>query len=167
MVSVSACTGEAVMRNCAVAAIIRGAASFLVRCHLGNPNQFAPRANSRANDQDCTREVKPPFSPESVVSEYASLLKTYHVGSVRGIDMRVNGRENNFNLTLCRTNCLRRVTCLRRARVAASGIQTSGSICLLRGRLRCGSFILSAAAGSHSTARNRAAAWNGRKAGSP
>jgi len=26
---------------------------------------------------DCVREVKPPFSPESLVAEYAALLKTY------------------------------------------------------------------------------------------
>ena len=33
---------------------------------------------------DCVREVKPPFSLESLVAEYAALLKTYRIGSVRG-----------------------------------------------------------------------------------
>jgi hypothetical protein len=33
---------------------------------------------------DCVREVRPPFSPESVVSEFAGLLKTYHVTRVTG-----------------------------------------------------------------------------------
>src|SRR5262249_40729221 len=33
---------------------------------------------------DCGREVKLPVSPESVVAEYAALLKTYRVTSVRG-----------------------------------------------------------------------------------
>ena len=33
---------------------------------------------------DCVRETRPPFSPESVVAEYATLLKTYRVNSVRG-----------------------------------------------------------------------------------
>ena len=33
---------------------------------------------------DALREVKPPFSPESVVSEFATLLKTYRITSVTG-----------------------------------------------------------------------------------
>lgn len=33
---------------------------------------------------DCLREVKPPFSPESVVAEFAVLLKSYRVGKVCG-----------------------------------------------------------------------------------
>jgi hypothetical protein len=33
---------------------------------------------------DCLREVRPPFSPESVVGEFAALLKQYRVGEVRG-----------------------------------------------------------------------------------
>ena len=33
---------------------------------------------------DVLREVRPPFSPESVVAEFAALLKSYRVGSVRG-----------------------------------------------------------------------------------
>jgi hypothetical protein len=33
---------------------------------------------------DCIREMKPPFSPESVVAEFATLLRTYHVGAVIG-----------------------------------------------------------------------------------
>jgi hypothetical protein len=33
---------------------------------------------------DCIREVKPPFSPESVVAEFATLLKTYHINAVIG-----------------------------------------------------------------------------------
>jgi hypothetical protein len=33
---------------------------------------------------DAIREVRPPFSPESVVAEFATLLKTYGIGSVRG-----------------------------------------------------------------------------------
>jgi hypothetical protein len=33
---------------------------------------------------DCVREIKPPFSPESVVAEFVTLLKTYRVASVRG-----------------------------------------------------------------------------------
>ena len=33
---------------------------------------------------DAVREVKPPFSPEAVVGEFASLLKTYRVGWVAG-----------------------------------------------------------------------------------
>src|SRR5262249_8196411 len=33
---------------------------------------------------DCVRKVMPPFSLESLVAEYAALLKTYRIGSVRG-----------------------------------------------------------------------------------
>jgi hypothetical protein len=33
---------------------------------------------------DAIREVKPPFSPESVVADFATLLKTYHIGTVIG-----------------------------------------------------------------------------------
>ena len=33
---------------------------------------------------DAVREVKPPFSPESVVSEFARLLKAYRVSIVTG-----------------------------------------------------------------------------------
>ena len=34
--------------------------------------------------QDCIREVKPPFSPEGVVTEFADLLKSYRITKVRG-----------------------------------------------------------------------------------
>jgi hypothetical protein len=33
---------------------------------------------------DCVREVKPPFSPESVVAEFALLLRSYGISRVRG-----------------------------------------------------------------------------------
>jgi hypothetical protein len=33
---------------------------------------------------DAVREVKPPFSPESIVVEFSALLKSYRVGSVKG-----------------------------------------------------------------------------------
>jgi hypothetical protein len=33
---------------------------------------------------DCLREIKPPFSPESVTAEFAKLLKSYRVGKVVG-----------------------------------------------------------------------------------
>jgi hypothetical protein len=33
---------------------------------------------------DAVREVKPPFSPESVVADFASILKSYRIGTVRG-----------------------------------------------------------------------------------
>jgi hypothetical protein len=33
---------------------------------------------------DCVREVRPPFSPESVVGEFATLLRTYRIVTVRG-----------------------------------------------------------------------------------
>jgi hypothetical protein len=33
---------------------------------------------------DCVREIRPPFSPESVVSDFAVLLRTYRIGKVFG-----------------------------------------------------------------------------------
>jgi hypothetical protein len=33
---------------------------------------------------DALREVRPPFSPEGVVDEFAKSLKSYHIGTVRG-----------------------------------------------------------------------------------
>lgn len=33
---------------------------------------------------DCVREIHPPFSPESVVAEFASLMNSYHISTVRG-----------------------------------------------------------------------------------
>jgi hypothetical protein len=33
---------------------------------------------------DCVREIRPPFSPEGVVQEFADLLKTYQITKVRG-----------------------------------------------------------------------------------
>lgn len=33
---------------------------------------------------DCTREIRPPFSPEAAVTEYAALMRTYRVSTVRG-----------------------------------------------------------------------------------
>jgi hypothetical protein len=33
---------------------------------------------------DCLREVKPPFSPEAVAMEFATVLKSYHLGTVTG-----------------------------------------------------------------------------------
>jgi hypothetical protein len=33
---------------------------------------------------DAIREVKPPFSPEAVVTDFAALLKTYRIGKIRG-----------------------------------------------------------------------------------
>jgi hypothetical protein len=45
---------------------------------------------------DCLREVKPPFSPESVVSELAKLLKSYRVFKVRVTDMGASGQASNL-----------------------------------------------------------------------
>jgi hypothetical protein len=33
---------------------------------------------------DCVREIRPPFSPEAAVAEFAALLKTYRIHTVRG-----------------------------------------------------------------------------------
>jgi hypothetical protein len=33
---------------------------------------------------DCVREVRPPFSPDSVVEEFATLLKSYGISRVTG-----------------------------------------------------------------------------------
>ena len=41
-------------------------------------------------------ERKPPFSPASVVEEFAAILKLYRVNKSTVIATRVNGRANNF-----------------------------------------------------------------------
>lgn len=33
---------------------------------------------------DCTREIRPPFSPEAAVEEFANLMKTYRISQVQG-----------------------------------------------------------------------------------
>ena len=33
---------------------------------------------------DCLREVKPPFSPESVVEDFSRVLKNYHIATIVG-----------------------------------------------------------------------------------
>ena len=33
---------------------------------------------------DCIREIRPPFSPEAVITEFADLLKTYRIAKVQG-----------------------------------------------------------------------------------
>jgi hypothetical protein len=50
----------------------------------GNDSMTMAIARKEGNHAilDAIREVKPPFSPESVVAEFATLLKTYHINSV-------------------------------------------------------------------------------------
>jgi hypothetical protein len=53
----------------------------------GSNDSFAMAIAHRENDTavvDCVRETRPPFSPESVVAEYATLLKSYRINRVRG-----------------------------------------------------------------------------------
>ena len=44
---------------------------------------------------DAVREVRPPFSPENVVSEFATLLKSYAITTIRGSRSPENGRASN------------------------------------------------------------------------
>jgi hypothetical protein len=53
----------------------------------GSGDSFTLAIGHRIDDVavvDCVREAKPPFSPESVVDEYADVLKTYRVAKVQG-----------------------------------------------------------------------------------
>ena len=53
----------------------------------GSGDSFTLAVAHREEDRvviDCVRETRPPFSPESVVAEYAGLLRSYHVSTVRG-----------------------------------------------------------------------------------
>jgi len=53
----------------------------------GSSDSFTLAVAHRENENiilDCVREVRPPFSPESVVSEFATLLKQYRVLKVAG-----------------------------------------------------------------------------------
>ena len=44
---------------------------------------------------DLLREVRPPFSPESVVAEFCETLAAYKVKLVQGDRFRPNGRASN------------------------------------------------------------------------
>lgn len=50
--------------------------------------RFAPLASAHEEDGrsvlDAVREVRPPFSPESVVGDFVSLIKSYGMSSVTG-----------------------------------------------------------------------------------
>src|SRR5205807_1517121 len=80
---VEACVGDFVERA-------PGAAK---RCHAfvdpsgGSADSFTLAISSSEGDKvvvDCIREVKPPFSPEGVVEDFAVLLKSYGVHMVKG-----------------------------------------------------------------------------------
>jgi hypothetical protein len=54
----------------------------------GGGDSFTLAVASRSKEGvavlDCVREVRPPFSPDAVVSEFATLLKTYRISKVVG-----------------------------------------------------------------------------------
>jgi hypothetical protein len=53
----------------------------------GSDDSFSLSISHRAHDRvviDCIREVKPPFSPEQVIIDFVSLLKSYRLHSVSG-----------------------------------------------------------------------------------
>ena len=53
----------------------------------GSADSFTVAVAHREGDTavlDCLRETRPPFSPESVTNEYATLLKSYRIATVRG-----------------------------------------------------------------------------------
>jgi hypothetical protein len=53
----------------------------------GSADSFAMALGHKDGERiviDATREVRPPFSPESVIDDFAILLKTYRVSSVTG-----------------------------------------------------------------------------------
>ena len=53
---------------------------------------------------DATRERRPPFSPEDVVAEFATLLKSYRIGRSRATDTAGNGPASAFGSTGSRMN---------------------------------------------------------------
>jgi hypothetical protein len=53
----------------------------------GSADSFTMAVSRRDGERiviDATREVRPPFSPEAVIDDFASLLKTYRVSKVTG-----------------------------------------------------------------------------------
>jgi hypothetical protein len=53
----------------------------------GSGDSFALAITHKDGEEgilDCVREVRPPFSPENVTREFADLLKTYRISTVRG-----------------------------------------------------------------------------------
>jgi hypothetical protein len=51
--------------------------------HQGRPHSCAHRDGERVII-DCIREVKPPFSPEQVIIDFVSVLKSYRCHRVSG-----------------------------------------------------------------------------------
>jgi hypothetical protein len=51
---------------------------------------------------DAVREVKPPFSPEAVVGDFATLLKTYRIGTVTAIDTLVRDARLEQHRKACK-----------------------------------------------------------------
>jgi hypothetical protein len=80
---VAACVGDYVER-----APIAGQRYYgFVDPSGGSADSFTLAISHREGDRafiDATREIRPPFSPEAVVDEFAALLKTYRVFLVRG-----------------------------------------------------------------------------------
>ena len=59
------------------------------------PSPWLLRTGAMSVLLDCMREVRPPFSPETVTLEVQLLLQIVsHLGGCRVIAMRVNGRAN-------------------------------------------------------------------------
>lgn len=53
----------------------------------GSSDGFALAISHRENDRvilDCVRERRPPFSPDAICAEFASVLKSYHLFEVQG-----------------------------------------------------------------------------------
>jgi hypothetical protein len=54
----------------------------------GSADSFTLAIGHRGGDErgilDCVREVRPPFSPDSVVQDFAGLLRSYRIGTVCG-----------------------------------------------------------------------------------
>ena len=87
----------------------------------GQPNWLQPMTVAIAHHADgraildAVREVRPPFSPEAVVSEFAVLLKLYGIGTVRATATRASGRASGFTskASATRRRSGRRASCMR------------------------------------------------------
>lgn len=88
--AVDACTSPDVLERAPVQGVKysafvdpSGGASDSMTLAIGH-SQLAPDRKTSIAVLDAVREIRAPFSPDSAVTEFATLLKDYGIGSVRG-----------------------------------------------------------------------------------
>jgi hypothetical protein len=105
----------------------------------GRANAMTLAVGHREDDVvvvDALRERRPPFSPEDVVAEFATLLKTYHISRSRATATPASGRPSAFASTASVTSPRKNqsptstATCCPPSTRAGSTCSTTQDCCL-------------------------------------